>query len=269
MLIRSRRILCNVTILLSCFCSVAYAFDVVLVDSIGVTLEVSPGAVLDRSVRVSNVTSDVRFVQLTAQSATLVAGERAADVAAQHSSASWFDLPAEPVPVPAGATISIPYKLRVPDAAQGSYWAELLVQPVTAVELDAMQLTDQADIAFEIVVAYSGIVFTDVAGTGTVRLQLLTPTIVRVDGDGFELRWGMENAGNRIASVDASWEVVDVATGERVAEARSRHTAFPGGRIERRERLPEALPPGTYEVIVLADATRWSVTLIQETIEIR
>lgn len=265
----TRRYLASFTILLASLSSAAYAFDVVLVDSIGATLEASPGSVLERSVRVANGTTEERFVQLTAQAVALVAGERAADVAAQHSSAAWFDLPRDPVLVPAGATISIPYQLRVPDSAQGSFWAELLVQPVSAVELDPMQLTDEADIAFEIVVAYSGIVFTDVVNTGTVSLQLLTPSIIRVNGEAFELQWGMENTGNRIAAVDASWEVIDVATGEVIAEAFQRHTAFPGGRIERRETLPDRLAPGTYEVIVLADAARWSVTLTQETIEIR
>lgn len=265
----ARRYLASLTILLATLSTAAHAFDVVLVDSIGATLEASPGSVLERSVRVANATTEERFVQLRAQSATLVAGDRAADIAAQHSSADWFDLPGEPVAVPAGATISIPYQLRVPDSAEGSFWAELLVQPVTAVDLDPMQLTDEADIAFEIVVAYSGIVFTDVVNTGTVRLELLTPSIVRASDEAFELHWGMENSGNRIASVDASWEVIDVATGEVIAEALQRHTAFPGGRIERRETLPDRLAPGTYEVIVLADAARWSVTLTQETIEIR
>lgn len=265
----ARGYLASLTILLASLSTAAYAFDVVLVDSIGATLEASPGSVLERSVRVANATTEERFVQLRAQSAALVAGDRAADIAAQHSSVDWFDLPGEPVAVPAGATISIPYQLRVPDSAEGSFWAELLVQPVTAVDLDPMQLTDDADIAFEIVVAYSGIVFTDVVNTGTVRLELLTPSIVRANGEAFELHWGMENSGNRIASVDASWEVIDVATGEVIAEALQRHTAFPGGRIERREALPDRLAPGTYEVIVLADAARWSVTLTQETIEIR
>ena len=246
-----------------------HAFDVVLVDSVGATIEVNAGTRVERGVRVANVSNEERFVRLQVRAATLGGGHDAAAIAAARSNADWFVLPTEPVSVPAGATVTIPYELRVPPTAEGSFWVELAVQPVQAVELDPLALTDAANIALEIVVSYAGVLYTDVAGTGDVRLLLQTPTIERTGDGAFELVWSVNNGGNRIAAASISWEAINLATGEITAEGRSTHVMYPGIDVRRREALGNAFGPGTYEVVVVADALRWGVALRQETLEVR
>ncbi len=215
---------------------------------------VQPGESVEGLVVLSNADDQPQTVRLYLQDYhTDDQGHPVYSAPGRHarSNAEWIALGQSTVTVPPGQHLAVPYTVRVPADATlvGTYWSALMVEPVEAEE--GSVAPDRPVVTIRHVWRYAIHVVTDIAGTGEARLAFVRPRLLD-DGGNLALQVDMVNEGVRWLRPKVWLEIYDQEgrLAARVDGGPAR--LYPGEVVRQRLRLG-SLPPGAYEVLLVAD----------------
>lgn len=229
-----------------------------VVGGISRTIEAPAGTTVEQEVRVQNTGAEAVYVSLFFQDVTFDDLGLAQTPVDSHdrSAVAWITGPADPVLVPGGQTVRIPYQVSVPQEAAGAYWAEIIVRPETS-DVQTWNINDRTTIPLQVVTQYAGVLFASVSGTGSNDIEFVSaaiePASQAAEGaSGLVLRLSMRNHGDRadVFRIRAQF-MNDQGELVRVSEGRARLI----GGLDRTVEIPlEDIPAGEYTLIVIADA---------------
>lgn len=176
-----------------------------------------------------------------------------------RSNAEWLELGPDSVVVPPNDTLSIPYKLKVPDDArlQGTYWSVVMIEPVDASPKEDGSGSDskeEAKMEFGIAqrLRYAVQVITDVGETGDPHVVPENPKLVLREDGTHTFQVDLQNDGTRWV-VPKVW--LEVYTDEGVLVDRfigQRLRIYPNTSV--RESIPVGkLNAGRYQALLVAD----------------
>jgi len=211
-----------------------------------------PGETVAQTITVQNTGSEPAYVDIYFQDMAFGQDGRArlSDETHPRSGTSWMTGPEEPILVPGGQTIAIPFQVTVPGDASGSYWAGVIVRPEGVVG-QSWNINDRTNVPVRVIAQYAGVVFVDVDGSGQNSIVFEAATVAESDsGPVVELQ--VRNEGDRADLFTVRAQFMSDA-GELVHEEAFR-ARLVGGH-ERTLVIPLGdTPPGEYTMIVTADA---------------
>lgn len=175
----------------------------------------------------------------------------------QRSNAPWLELGAEHIILPPQSTVSVPYRLQIPNDPQlsGSYWSIVMVQAVQEIELE---LAEQplSGLRVQQLFRTAARIVTHIVTDPPARPQLNVQhsRLVSSEDVPIQLELSLANDGDVALHLHIFAEVIG-ANGDqlgrffpRLEQAR----LLPNHSVQRHIDFSE-LPPGQYEVIVVAE----------------
>ncbi|NLG68244.1 MAG: hypothetical protein GX496_01575 [Firmicutes bacterium] len=170
-----------------------------------------------------------------------------------RSNAPWIRLGQSTVTVPPGEQLAVAYAIRVPPdgTLTGTYWSALMVEPGAAEPGAASPAPAGPRVSSRPVWRYAIHLVTHIDGPGEARLAFVRPRLLE-DAGGLALQVDMVNEGVRWLRPQVWLELYDqegrLATRVDGAPAH----LYPGDVARQRLELG-SLPPGPYEVLLVAD----------------
>jgi hypothetical protein len=162
-----------------------------------------------------------------------------------RSNASWIELGALPTVIPAGGSVSLPYRVKVDQAAPaGSYWSLIMVEEL------APQRAATGTVTLQTVLRYGVQVITTIA-PAPAELVFANPTFHEQAGESV-LTLDVLNTGERSVLARHYLDLFD-ATGTPIGRVEgSVLRTYPGTSI-RQNFVLGALAPDSYLAVVIAD----------------
>lgn len=169
-----------------------------------------------------------------------------------RSNAAWVSLANSQVTVAPGETVPVRFTVRVPEsgALRGTYWSVLMVEGVPR-SIAAPQPGDAA-VGLTSVVRYGVQVVSQIRDSGKRGAEFDRVQVVTGKTGEPTLQFEVRNPGERAYHLDVRVRLFD-EKGEVVASfSRQHNMLYPGSSLLERFVLP-ALPPRTYQLLVLGD----------------
>lgn len=170
-----------------------------------------------------------------------------------RSNARWITLARSRVTVPAGGEAAVEYTVAVPAAipGAGSYWSMVMVEGIGADSPEAAGRPGRVQMGVRPTIRYGIQLATHLAG-GTSLADFRDVGVVSRPESGRALEFAIVNTGERAYRLDVSVELFD-ARGAPVGKLTAqRGLIYPGTSVRQSFALP-ALPPGSYQALVVAD----------------
>lgn len=235
--------------------SLSWAFANVSVEGDLTRLfDAEPGAVVEDELTLRNASDTDAHVRVYLTDYTFDADGSSAypePGTLERSSAAWVKLSFVPALVPAGESVTLPYRVEVPSAAgAGSFWSVIMVEEVRPSQHQggALSLTT--------VVRY-GVQVVATVGSAPAELRFTNPDFSKVSGSSV-LTVDVENTGQVSLRAEYYLDLFDAngaSLGRFQGTARRAH---PGTSVRQRFELGE-LAPGTYLAIAIGDGGGESV----------
>jgi hypothetical protein len=202
--------------------------------------------------RVVNASDAPQAILLTVEDIAFEAGEVIPVPAGSilRSAAAWIVLPPSAVPLASREGRDVAIAVNVPDVTPpGTYWARLLVTPIPPLAPAAA-----AGVGVREIHRVAVNVIVDVPGDAPVRLTLRLPRVERDAAGALVMSVDALNDGDRLLRPTFTARVYDAHTGALAGSADAPVVRlFPG--FDRPRSFPlGALPPGSYTVVIVADA---------------
>ncbi|MFZ5565060.1 MAG: hypothetical protein ACOZBW_13510 [Thermodesulfobacteriota bacterium] len=173
---------------------------------------------------------------------------------AARSNAAWIHLVPQQQEIPAGATASFHYVIRVPDNPDlaGTYWSMLMVEPV-APETLVPPAPEKGKLHFGVrTVTRTGIhMVTHMGDTGTRDLKFTGRTLEKQEGSPV-LQLDFENTGQRYLKLTLWAELFDSQGFSIGRFDAGQKGLYPADSARMKVNLTD-VPPGPYQVLVVAD----------------
>jgi hypothetical protein len=182
-----------------------------------------------------------------------------------RSNASWISLQSSQVVVPAGATISVPYSVAIPnvDSLRGTYWSTVMVEG--AAKPPEVDTANTTQVGIGTIIRYAVQVATHIGASGTRAVKFAGTRGARTDEGASVVELDVLDAGER-GYRPALWiEVYDAEGTLRAKAKQARGLLYPGTSLRQRFDLGK-LPAGTYKAMIFADTGEDSVYAAQYTI---
>jgi hypothetical protein len=229
--------------------------------------DAAPGATRIGSIPVTNTSPSAQLVRLYLTDYLFFAdGTSRYDQpgSVPRSNAEWVQLGARELTVPPGATVPVPYTVRVPgnDSLSGSYWSLVMVEGV-----GAQGASVRAGVGLTAKIRYAVQVVTHLPNTGLRSVTVKSGKLVTVEGRGPALELEIANTGDRATKFDVTTELYDSGGTVRGRFQQSRGLTYPGTSLTHRVELG-SLPPGTYKAVVVIDAGSGSLTGAEYTLKL-
>jgi hypothetical protein len=173
-----------------------------------------------------------------------------------RSSARWIVFSPAQVRIPAGGEATVGYTVAVPAAAalEGTYWSTLMVEGIArgSAESTAGAAGARVRVGIQPSVRYAVQIATTLEGTGTPKVAF-TSARAYAAARGKVLELDLANAGDVAYRPEIRVELFDAA-GHRAGTFTSRRgLLYPGTSLRQSFDLG-AVPPGSYQALVVADA---------------
>lgn len=140
------------------------------------------GETLEQTITVKNMGEEPAYVNVSFTDVTVDTRgiATASDSPQPRSNRAWVSGPTDPVLVPGGQAVTIPYSVRIPTEATGGYWTSVVVQPDAFVE-QAWNINDRTRVPLQLVTQYAGIIFVNVNATGSNDISFTQAALVLGD----------------------------------------------------------------------------------------
>jgi hypothetical protein len=172
-----------------------------------------------------------------------------------RSNADWLEVGRSDVQIPAGAEVTVPYSIKMPNdpSLAGSYWSMILLTPSDAASVQETQ-EGEVQTTVRTQFRYGVSVVTNLGDSGESGLSFENPEFVRPeDGAAAHLQVSLKNTGERLLNPKVQLELFD-AGGTQVDRFEDQaERIFPGTSVRQDFELG-SLPPGEYTAVVIADA---------------
>lgn len=227
--------------------------------------EGTPGALLSGTIAVSNASDRPQVARLYLTDYQYSADGTSrfdAPGSTTRSSASWVQLSASEVLVPAGATIPVAYTIRVPagDSISGSYWNVIMVETKGPAKTGA----SATGVGLSASIRYGIQVVTSIVGSDDRRLTIRSGTLA-ADSTGSALALVIENAGTLATRFAVTTEIYDAGGAIVGRFEQQRGLTYPGSTLAHQVKLPQ-LAAGKYKAVVMIDAGNGSLSGAQYTL---
>lgn len=225
-----------------------------LVGNLTREVSVSPGEAVEQTVLVRNTGTEPAYVHLSFAEVTFNQNGAAVQSQVSHprSSKSWMKAPDEPVLIPGGATVAVPFTINPPVDATGGYWSSIIVRPDQSV-YQTWNLDGQATVPIQVVAQYAGVIYTNVQGTGTNKL-VFTSAEIESTSNSRTLTLGLLNEGDRADRFTVRAQLITLQ-GQIVSDRDVRVRAVPGQTRQLQFELGTHAP-GQYLLLITADANQ-------------
>ena len=171
-----------------------------------------------------------------------------------RSNAGWISFSPSRITIPAGATVSIYYEVKVPPDPDlvGTYWSVLMIEPMADETPPVVEERDgKITLGVQTIIRYAIQMITNIEETGESSIELLNVEIVNLDGNKV-LRADIVNAGERWLRPAVWLELYDV-NGQYVGRFKSDiKRIFPGCSVSHQLEL-NGVPNGQYTAIFIVD----------------
>ena len=178
-----------------------------------------------------------------------------------RSSAAWTTTTPARVVVPPGGEATVAYSVRVPDSAplSGTYWSVVMVEGVPeAPDAAGGRRAGRVEVGVRPVVRYAVQLATHVGGTGTRQVEFARVRALGAPGGAKRLEFDLVNSGELACRPELRVELFDEAGAPVGTFTRTRGLFYPGTTLRQAFDLG-ALPAGSYQALVVADAGGESV----------
>lgn len=187
-----------------------------------------------------------------------------------RSSAAWTTTTPARVMVPPGGEATVAYSVRVPDSAplSGTYWSVVMVEGVPEAAAAARERRpDRVEVGVRPIVRYAVQLATHVGGTGSRQVEFARVRALGAPGGAKRLEFDLVNSGELACRPELRVELFDEA-GAQVGTFTHRRGLFYPGTTLRQSFDLGALPAGSYQALVVADAGGESVFGAQYTLRL-
>jgi hypothetical protein len=223
--------------------------------------EVRPGEQYDLALLVRNSGTRPQMVKIYQTDYLFLADGRSffeAPGTNARSNAPWLSIENNRMTIPAGGTATVPYRVRVPNAAGdslvGTYWSMVMVETTAgtdSVAADTGSVERRGELAVNL--RYGTQVVTHIGSTGAATVEFTEAYVTDDSASTRALVVDIVNRGTRGRRLNISLELF-TAGGERVTKITSkRGLVLPGTSIRQRFPLGK-LAPGAYRALVITDA---------------
>lgn len=225
-----------------------------LVGNLTREVTVTAGEVVEQTVLVQNTGTEPAYVNLSFADVSFDAAGRAIQAHEPHSRSNkaWMRPPDEPVLVPGGATVAVPFRIVPPPDANGGYWSSIVVRPDHTV-YRTWDLGGQLTLPIQVMAQYAGVIFTNVQGTGANKIVFPSATIESA-GNARTLILDILNEGDRADRFTVRAQLITLQ-GEIVSDNEARVRPIPGHPRQLRIELGTRAA-GQYVLLITADASQ-------------
>lgn len=238
--------------------------------------EIGPGSTYTGAIRVKNTTSEPQEAKVYQTDYHFSADGRTeygAPGSVQRSNAAWVTLNPTYITVPAGEEVLVNYRVNVPAAAAapliGTFWSMVMVEGIKKGSAESSAggagRNVQVQMGIQPTIRYAVQIVTHIAGTGERKVEFAGTQVVGSRGGGKTLELDVLNTGERAYRPEV-WVELFNAQGTQVGTFRStRGLIYPNTSVHQSFDLG-AIPAGTYQALVAADAGGESVFGAQYTL---
>lgn len=225
-----------------------------LIGNLTRDVTVNAGEVVEQTVLVQNTGTEAAYVTLSFTEATFNQIGNAVQSREPHprSNKSWMQPPNEPVLIPGGATVAVPFTINPPLDATGGYWSSIIVRPDHSV-YQTWDLDGEATVPIQVVAQYAGVIYTNVQGTGSNKIVFPSATVESA-GTSRTLTLDVLNEGDRADRFTIRAQLI-TPQGEIVSNQNARMRAIPGHTRQVSIDLGTHAP-GQYLLLITADANQ-------------
>jgi hypothetical protein len=235
------------------------ASEIIVVGGLVRTLEVTPGAVAEVQILVRNPGTEPQVVRAYLRDYGPPGGEPYGfpePGTIPRSNAAWLTLLPEQWILQPGETAPVTVQIRVPDDVrdEGSFWSVVMVERVPPAFMEPPN-PEQVQIRFREVFRTAVRVVTEVEVPGVAPAPAslrFAERGLRMGESGPELDLAILNDGARVLRFDLWAELFD-ASGTSWGRHEARRLSLLPGELGHRQIALDGLPPGTWEVLIVAD----------------
>lgn len=187
-----------------------------------------------------------------------------------RSSAAWTTATPARVVIPPGGEATVGYSVRVPDSASlaGTYWSVVMVEGIPEpAEAAPGARPARVEVGVRPAVRYAVQLATHVGGTGTRQVEFARVRALGAAGGAKRLEFDLVNSGELACRPELKVELFDEAGTPVGTFTRQRGLLYPGTALRQSFDLG-ALPAGSYQALVVADAGGESVFGAQYTLRL-
>ena len=244
--------------------------QVVVTSSLIEVHKVPAGGTVTGTLTVANVTQQPQRVRLSVGDIREGGGSIGEPGSWAHSAASTLNVP-EVVQLGARETRSVPYTIRMPPDADGTYIVALIATPDGEVSEQSIGGDEEESIVIlRQIVRYAVEVIVDVPGNARSQVSFNDPELTLSKEGTPSFLVGAHNLGERWAErVRYQFDLYDATSGAYLASYPvERGRLFPGA--QHRVRVDfGALAPGSYQLLVFADVGSDDVFAARYTLNVR
>lgn len=175
----------------------------------------------------------------------------------KRSNANWITFSPRQIIIPAQATITVNYTIKVPngDDLIGTYWSMLMVEQVPDDSpLSSKGENARIDVGIRQIVRYGIQITTDISDTGERKLNFTNTKLIN-DKQKRTLQLDIENVGQRLLRPFV-WVEVYNSKGEYVGKFEAeRKRIYPGSSVRYYSMDLTILEKGQYQALVVADCS--------------
>jgi hypothetical protein len=171
-----------------------------------------------------------------------------------RSNAGWLSISPSRVTIYPGETVSIHYKVQVPDSPdlKGTYWSVVIVEPISETSPESiMSEKGKAQMGIRTVIRHAIQIVSNIGNTGTSRIRFLDKRLISDNGRRI-LEIDIENTGERWLSPSV-WVELFNEQGRSIGKFEgTKFRIYPGCSVRQRIDLTD-VPKGRYKTLIVAD----------------
>ncbi len=218
-----------------------------------------PGSSYQGSILIRNDTDEIQQAKLYQTDYSFQAdGSNAFGAPGENnrSNASWIELGTASMMVPPRESVSISYRVRVPQDVQleGSFWSVIMVEgvPKSSAESLGNNAPDNS-LGVKQVTRYGVQVATHIEGTGAAALEISNTEFTRNEQDEAFLKFTVANNGDKMVRPETWIEIYDLEGNTVGKKDGVNNRLYPSTSVLQNINLGK-LQAGTYEALVIMDA---------------